>query len=309
MRAVKQVVEDNVSYRHAASKLSVSPMTVLNWVNDFAKQSKSPIEIAKSISPKWQGILGIDGKPIKVSGTERTLLIAVDIITHDPFYFILAPAEDAESTEKFLKIIKFVFEYPVRGIVSDFGKGKVFKGLVKECFPTVPHQICVLHFSRYVDIKLPKSKKNKYYLQNELLRSIINQILFANNLNEADEIFQRFHLIENNFSARYHKEIIRSLKNNFELLTAHFTVDELPRDSNIVENIIKQLNRKLHQTDGFGNEANLYNFLKLWFCYYRYHTFTCSRYPGRNGQSPLDLAQANITQPDWLKFTLKNSNN
>lgn len=306
--AVKAVVEDNASYRQVGRKISVSPMTILNWTNRLGGKAKSPIEIAKELHPTWSGILSFDGKPIKVSGSEMTLLIAVDIKTHDPFYFRLSAAEDYENTKQFLLIIREVFQYPIRAIVSDFGKGKVFIELVQDIFPDIPHQACVNHFSRYVDIKLPKSKKSKYYIENNELRTTIRKILFSQNFSDAEECFTRLQRIKGIYSRKYQIEIIRSLERNFDLLTTHFFVENLPRDSNIVENIIKQLNRKLLQTGSFGNESNLYNFLKMWFCMYRFRPFSCSRYPERNGRSPLSIAGAKDTLADWLTFCTQNSN-
>jgi transposase-like protein len=207
----------------------------------FGQNAKSPIEIARELQPHWSGILGVDGKPLKISGTEFAVLIAVDIGTNDPFFFQLAEAENSEEAEKFFLIIKEVFNYPVEAIVSDFGKGKVFIDLVQRIFPNVPHQTCVIHFSRYVDMKLPKSKKSAYHQQNELLRDYINSILFATNYNDAEELLTRLENIEYLFGAKYHKAIIKSLRKHFKLLTAHFFHPELPRDTNTVENIVKGL--------------------------------------------------------------------
>ena len=92
------------------------------------------------------------------------------------------------------------------------------------------------------------------------------------------------------------------------LITIHALSVREPVGLKAKENIIKQLNRKLLQTGGDGNEENLYNFLKLWFCAYRFRPFSCSRYPGRNGKCPLWITGVKKIPDDWLKFTLKNSN-
>lgn len=252
--------------------------------------------------------MGVDGKAVKISGSEAVVLVAVDIGTNDPFFFQLAEAESEEEAEKFFLIIKEIFNYPVTAVVSDLGKGRVFVNLVDQIFPGVPHQACVTHFSRYVDMKLPKSKKSKYYKQNELLRSYIKNILFATNFNDADELLVRLRHIEHLFEAKHHKEIIKSLRRNFNLLTAHLFHPELPRDTNVVENIIKELDKKLLQMCGFKNPQNAYNLLKLWFCAYRFRPFTSSNYSHRNGHSPLSLAGIKTSKVDWLKFSQKNSN-
>lgn len=276
----------------------------MNWVNHHGRNAKCPIEIASELNPQWGGILEIDGKHIDIQNQAYTIFIAVDYTTNDPFFFHLAGGEDKENTETFLLIIKEVFEYPIRAAVSDFGKGRVFIDLFNHIFPGIPHQACVNHFSRYVDMRLPKSKKSKYHELNEYLRSYIKNILYAQNYNDAEEMLSRFKNVEHMFVAKYHNEIIRSLKKNFTLLTRHFFEHDLPRDNNAVENVIQQLNQKLNQMHGFKNPQNAYYFLKLWFCARRFRPFECSQIQHRRKLSSLSIAGVNnISNMDWLKFS------
>jgi transposase-like protein len=277
-------------------------------VNYFGQHAKSPIEIAQELKPQWSGFLEIDGKPLKISGVEFVVLVAIDAGTHDPFFFQLAEAENEEEAKKFFLIIKEVFTYPVKAIATDFGKGRVFIDLVQKIFPGIPHQTCVIHFSRYVDMRLPKSKKSAYHQQNELLRSSINNILFASNYNDAEELLTRLESIEYLFEAKYHKAIIKSLRRHFKLLTAHFFTPGLPRDTNIVENVIKELGGRLIPMHGFKDPQKAYNFFKLWFCAYRFRPFSNSNYSHRNGRSPLSLAGVVTSGIDWLKFSQRKDN-
>lgn len=276
----------------------------MSWVNHYGRNAKCPIEIASELHPQWGGILEIDGKHIDIQNQPYTIFIAVDYTTNDPFFFYLAGGEDKENTETFLLIIKEVFEYPIRAAVSDFGKGRVFIDLFNHIFPGIPHQACVNHFSRYVDMRLPKSKKSKYHKLNEYLRSYIKNILYAQNYNDAEEMLSRFKNVEHMFVAKYHNEIIRSLKRNFTLLTRHFFEHDLPRDNNAVENVIQQLNQKLNQMHGFKNPQNAYYFLKLWFCARRFRPFECSQIQHRRKLSSLSIAGVNnISNMNWLKFS------
>ena len=193
----------------------------------------------------------------------------------------------------------------MQAIVSDLGKGRLFAPLVENIFPCVPHQVCVIHFSRYVNIRLPKTKKSKYYKQNEYLRKFIQSILFANSFNDAEELLTRFSEIEPLFHASYHRSTIKSLRRNFHLLTAHFFHPDLPRDNNIVEHIAGELEQKLHLMKRFKNNQNAYNFLKLWFTAYRFRPFQNSRYSHRNGLSPLFFTGVDTRSMDWLKFSYK----
>jgi len=46
----------------------------------------------------------------------------------------------------------------IKGIISDFGRGKSFVGVVRDEFPDIPHQICLVHFMRYVWLFLPRNE-------------------------------------------------------------------------------------------------------------------------------------------------------
>jgi hypothetical protein len=74
------------------------------------------------------------------------------------------------------------------------------------------------------------------------------------------------------FKASYHQRFIKSIIKNYEYLTAHYEDKELVKYSNIAENINRQLERKLKNTDGFKTIRNLSSFLKIWFNYYKNET-------------------------------------
>jgi len=117
----------------------------------------------------------------------------------------------------------------------------------------------VVHYYRYVKRTIPAEKKSRWYHQNRLLRNII-----------------------------------RSLERHFQLLSAHFHHPILVRNNNVTEHLIKQLNRKIKQSDGFKTRDNAENFLKLWFIHYRFKPFVNSSRSDRNGKAPLELARINI---------------
>lgn len=298
--AVRRYVEGNASLRRIAKSLGASPPLILSCVNEFGEGCFTPLEVKEKLNPTWSGNLGIDGKPIKFKGEELTVLLAVDQPTQDLVHIDLVDRENEEDCSRFLLTVRDEMNYPIRTIVSDLGKGKVLIDLIGELFPDIPHQACVVHFSRYVDMTLPKSKKSPYYAQNQFLRQTIKEILFSESYNDAEELFTRLFRMQQDFHISYQRRILKSLKKHFKLLTAHFFHPELPRDNNITENIVKKLNRKLKLIDGFKNKQNAYNFLKLWAAYYRFEPFTASNYDYRNGKSPLNLAQVQTPNLDWL---------
>jgi transposase-like protein len=278
---------------------------LLSCINEFGERCFTSLEVKEKLNPKWSGSLGIDGKPVKLKGKELTILLAVDQPTQDLVHIDLVDRENEKECSRFLLTVRDEMNYPIRTIVSDLGKGKVLIDLIEKLFPDIPHQACVVHFARYVDITLPKSKKSPYHSQNQFLRETIKEILFSESYNDAEEMFTRLWSMKQSFQTRYQRRILMSLKRHFKLLTAHFFNPELPRDNNITENIVKKLNCKLKLINGFKNKQNAKNFLKLWAAYYRFQPFSSSKYGYRNRKSPLNLAQVQIPHLDWITYCQK----
>lgn len=282
--------------------MGICAATALSWVNEAGRRCKDLIETNLELKPCWSGILGLDGKPIKFAGgKKKTAFLAVDCGTKDLVHLDLIDDENEKELEDFLLLIKEKLKYPSSFIISDLGKGRILINLIKKIFPNVPHQACIVHFMRYVDTWLPKSKKSKYYKQNKFLRERIHKILFASNFKEADAFLEELLSLRSRFKVTYQNAVLKSLLKHYELFMQHFHYHNMPRDNNVVENIVKQLNRKLKQIDGFKNRDNAYNFLKLWAMCYRFKAFTDSRY--NNGKAPLELAKVDISHRDWLSFS------
>jgi transposase-like protein len=263
------------------------------------------LAIAEGLKPTWHGVLGIDGKPLKVKGKKRVALLAVDVLTCDLVYYDVVCAEAKDPCEKFLLIVRDVMKYPTKAIISDFGKGNVLKKLINDLFPGIPHQACVVHYDRYLDLVIPKSKKSPHYELNKILKQLIHSLLYSDSFNEAEEIFIRLMSYRDTFTASYHKTILESLRKNFHLLTAHFHQELLPRDNNVTENVVGQLNARLKMMRSFGSDDNVYNSLKLWAAWYRFKPLADSNFESRKNLSPLQLAGVDTSKLDWLKFILK----
>lgn len=289
--------------------MSINHKTAFDWVQTFGENCKDSLEIQRELQPNWNGVLGIDGKLVSIGGEKDTILIATDLPTTDLVFYDVVDGENEDDCNRFLLMIRDYLEYPVKGIVSDLGRGKVLIKLIKTVFPDVPHQACIVHFARYIEYRIPKSRKSPHYDQNRVLRNAIHDILFADRFADALELFEGLQHISDSFSVSYQRAAIKALRKHFDLLTTHFHDPELPRDNNVVENIISQMNKKLKLTKGFSQRSAAYNFLKLWAVYYRFKPFTDSNFNHRNGKSPLQLAGANTAGLEWLTFSQRSNSN
>lgn len=300
-------VESKASSREVAREMKVHQSTVVRWANELGKICLSPLETNQRLKPNWHGILGIDGKALHVAGRKMSCLVAADIATIDIVHCEVASAEDEAGCRRFLLHVREQV-HPLRGIVSDLGKGRVWIKLVDEVFPDIPHQAGIVHFDRYVDQTLPKSKKSQHYEENQLLRQLIKDLLFATNFNDAEEIFTRLMRTQNYFKADCQRTVLKSLRKHFDLLTAHFHHPELDSTNNVTENLIKQLDRKIFLLSDFESSQAAINFLKLWVIHYRFKPLASSNYEFRNGLSPLQLAGVETGHIDWLNFALGSNN-
>ena len=85
----------------------------------------------------------------------------------------------------------------------------------------------------------------------------------------------------------------------------HLEHPGLPRITNIIEGIIRQLSRKLDDTDGFNYPETAWNSIKLLIMRHRFKKFSRSRINGHNGHSPLSPARAKTTRINRVRFSQK----
>lgn len=300
--AIVLSIENRLSLREAAAKLGVSHQSIANWIKEYGSKCMNSEQINQQLKPQWSGILGIDGKPIKLLDKEYVLLLAVDQVSQDPVHFNLVEAENHEQCQRFLLTIRDELRYPLQAVVSDMGKGRVFLKLIAELFPFIPHQLCVVHFLRYLHMFLPRSKKSRYYHHNRFLRQVIAQIVLADNIHDAEELLRRLLAVKEHFTTPYQRKFIRSIEQHFDQLTAHHFNHHIPRDNNITENIIKQLNRKLKAAESFKSKTSAYSYMKLWFAFYKFKRFRASNDSYRNGKAPLELALVSLPDKHWLDY-------
>jgi len=300
-------IESKASTREVARHRDVHQSTVVRWVDEMGRRRLNAAETNQVLEPRWSGLVGVDGKIIRVAGRKRSCLLAADLRSLDIVQYELAPAEDEPSCRQFLLNLRQQI-WPLRGIVSDLGKGRVWLKLGAEIFPDVAHQACIVPFDRSVDQTLPQSPKSQQDEKNQRLRQLIKQVLFASTFNDAEEIFSRLMDAKSLFPAPCQRTVLKSLSKHFDLLTAHFHTPDLDSTKNVTEKIIKQLDRKIFLLSDFETFDTALNFIRLWVISYRFHPLRSSEYDFRNGRSPLQLARVETGGIDWLNFALKSNN-
>ncbi|MDI6782559.1 MAG: transposase [bacterium] len=284
MHAIKTYIVGLSSLRIIAQELGVTPATIYTWLFQLGSHGKDPLHIAQELKPRWYGYLAIDGKSIFILGIEHVLLLACDVKSQDIVHAQLTLGENHQSFLQFLTAIKEQIHYPLIAVTIDLRRG--LQSAVQLTFPKAPVQACVVHRSRQLDMRLPKGKKrSKFRRQNQILKALIRKVLFANDFEEAEWHFWYLLGEEPKFQKKAPRSVITMIKRNFWLTVTHFFVPELSRDNNGIENIIKQLHRKLKLSGGFHNPDSAWAMIKLLILGYRFKAFTDSKTPGFNGKN------------------------
>ena len=264
-KAVSDFVTTKNSLSEVAERYEIGKTSILRWLPEIALQCPS-IEFKGLPS----GLILLDGKEIKVKGKKRVVLIAIDAISKEIIYYGIYNNESTQSGHVFLNKVKAFYPERVRGIISDFGRGKCFIGLIKKIFPNIPHQICLVHFKRYMWLFLPKTKRSKYFWRNKVLKDMIIRIISAPDRKQSKYWLNKLKELRPFFRATYHKRFVRSVITNYSYLTRYYDYSYLPKQTNRIENFNRQLERKLKNLDGFKSETNLHFFLKIWLANYKF---------------------------------------
>jgi len=266
-KAVLDFVTTKNSLNEVAERYEVGKSSILRWLPEISKQTP----VIKFIGEP-SGLIAIDGKELKVMGKKRVVLTAIDTVSKELICYEVFKNESTESGDAFLNKVKTIYPSEIKGVVSDFGRGKCFIGLVERIFPNIPHQVCLVHFLRYVWLFLPKTKRSKFFWRNRVLKEMIWRIISADTRELSLYWLTKLKELRPFFRAKYHKRFVRSVITNYPYLTRHYEHSFLPTETNRIENLNRQLERKLKNLDGFKSETNLNFFLKIWFDNYKLKT-------------------------------------
>ena len=297
---VKNYVSESVTLRALASRIKASKSSILNWLNQLGEKTLTPLEVYQVLKPTWGDILLIDAK---FTGS-FVVMIAVDHHTGDPFHYHLCLKEDKENFRTFLTTIKDKFNYQPKAIVSDQGRGNSLVELIREIFPEAIHQLCTIHFSRFVKMTVPKNKKGKFFITNKMFYDDLSKIFNAQDKKEADNSFKELLSKKDIYNQKYHKTILKSLTLTYDLFTHYLLYPFIPKDTNKMENVNRQLERRLKVTDNFKSFEILNNFLRLWFIWFRFQPLKNPINKNNNNKSRLNLAKVETNNINWLKFAL-----
>ncbi len=126
---------------------------------------------------------------------------------------------------------------------------------------------------------------------------------------DAEVRWSRFQHTSTSARSSQERALVHSLRTHRPWLMRYLAHPDLPRTNNRIENLIKQLNRRLKTLEGFGSPQQAHGYLYLWSVYHRFKPYTdCrGRHRHKNGQAPLECAGVDLAGLDWFRFSQKSN--
>lgn len=289
------------SYRRTADSINRKMRygRIFRIIDALGRGCKGPVTVVKELNPRWSGMLGCDGKVIKIHGDEWVLLMAVDLGTQDVVDWRLVKHEDCPSIKPFLEEVRDEIGYDdPKEVVIDLDPA--WREAVEDVFPYAPIQLCCTHFERIVDRTMPKLKRTP---KQEELKGIVRSILYASSEDESTEAFNELTSRKGYFRDKKSSYVISSLKENYGRLITHFRVDDAFRSNNIAESVNDKIEMRLKMIRGYKRVRTARNSLKLIVMHYRFKPFSSCKKREHNGKSPLNLAGVDTSNINWITYS------
>lgn len=265
-RAAEKWILDRSTLRRIRDRThSQSHSTHWEQAQKYADYIPSPIEHFQKKKHLASGILILDGKWVNVRGEERCIHIAYDTSIGVVDYWIDV-SENKTAYGYMLSRLKRS-GYVFRCVVSDGHFGIV--PLVDE--EKIPHQRCIFHLLK--SIRQFLCVQGELSGGNKVLYSRIKYILKSKDIESLQErvTWLRMYSVPA-FTRKKQKSALQWLWKILPEATIHlcFLEEEVPRTSNLLENLNGQIEARLKTFRGVKSEKSLRNLLKILFYFRTY---------------------------------------
>ncbi len=138
----------------------------------------------------------------------------------------------------------------------------------------------------------------------EALRSMLYRIVFAPTRAVALEQLREFKRKRPPLSVLSQKRAaVNFLNRHFDEMMTYHSYRGMPRTTNLIENVNKQIERRVKTIEGFQSPSHAEEYMNLLIAYLRQKPYTDCRGPRRhlNGKSRLEAAGVHLASSDWLR--------
>lgn len=331
-------------YQRTGRKISASSLQ--RMVEGIGKRCKTAWEMSRELKPRWSGVLLVDEKMCSIRGDWQWWYVAVDgtgdIVHCQP----VEELNVNEAIRFLGEVKELSSRLGSRGIVTDLdtavtkaverqyaGKPHQYclkhalrslerllgynplaarwrstQGKLRTEFVRLPgrkgQQIDQAHkaFVRHWEESRRLSERHR---QLQALRESCRSILFASSEGKA---LKRFKSLRQARAYDRHKQMsaIRFFQRHWDRLMTYHHVVGLPRTTNLIENVNKQLQRRFKTIEAFQHRSTAIGYMNLLIAYLRQKPYTDCRGHRRYLNGASRLQAANVQHPNnWLRLALK----
>lgn len=245
------------------------------------------IDVTRWYCEKFQGVLLVDGKYVKVKKQDRKIpvLYGVDYATHDIPHYRLSQAEDYLTCKKFFESLKLT-SYVLQAIVCDDNQN--IYTAAQYVYPSAVVQLCHLHFLRTMRPLLDFETSNHHQLFFQLLcKLLIHKRSREDFERKATKLVTAFSFDD------VCSSILIELSRKQPLLQGYLLHKGTPTTTNLIESYNSHLEARVRPLKGFESFKHANLWLNGYFLKRRTQKFTdCSRQFRRlNGKTSLELTK------------------
>ncbi|MBP7842781.1 transposase [Candidatus Woesebacteria bacterium] len=276
-----------IPFRGLAEINNCSVGTAYNRVEKGLKELPLCIDVTRWYCEKFQGILLVDGKYVRVKKYDRKIpvIYGVDYKTHDIPHFRLTKSEDYLNCKKFFESLKLT-DYGLQAIVCDDNQN--IYNAAKYVFPNVVIQLCHVHFLRNTKALLDM-ENNKYH---QIFFPVLTKLLIEKR-SKNDFEKKAANLVRQFSKDEVCSDILIELARKQSLLQGYLHHKGTPTTTNLIESMNSHLEARLRPLKGFESFKHAELWLNGYFLRRRTKKFTdCSgKFRRLNGKTSLEITK------------------
>lgn len=276
-----------ISFRNLSEIHGCGVATAYRKVKKGLEELPLCIDVTRWYCQKFQGILLIDGKYVKVKKNTRKIpvLYGVDYKTHDIPHFRLTKTENYLNCKKFFESLKLT-DYPLQAIVCD-DNSNIYNA-AKYVFPNVVVQLCHVHFLRNAQYSLDL-KTNQYH---QLFYPVLSKLLVEKR-SKLDFEKKAANLVKQFSKDEVCSSILIDLARKQSLLQGYLHHKGTPTTTNLIESMNSHLEARVKPLKGFESFKHAELWLNGYFLRRRTKKWTdCSgKFKHLNGKTSLEITK------------------
>lgn len=276
-----------ISFRNLAELHDCSVGTAYNKVEAGLKQLPTCIDVTRWYCQKFQGVLLVDGKYVRVKKNTRKIpvLYGVDYKTHDIPHYRLTKAEDYLNCRRFFESLKLT-DYQLQAVVCDDNTN--IYNAAKYVYPNAVIQLCHVHFLRNMKALLDL-ETNAYH---QLFFPVLSKLLVEKR-SKLDFEKKAFNLVKQFGQDEVCSGILIELAKKQSLLQGYLHHKGTPTTTNLIESMNSHLEARVKPLKGFESFKHADLWLNAYFLRRRTKKYTdCSgKFKRLNGKTSFEITK------------------